>query len=257
MTGFSADWLALRAKADLRARDAKLAAELSAHFAGRAGLTVLDLGAGTGNNMRATAPLLPMPQHWRLADSDAGLLAEAAAPEGVTCAAVQCDLADGIAPLLDPLPDLVTASALFDLAGEEWIETQVAEIARHRLPVYAVLSCTGVECWKPPYPDDDLAFACFHADQLRDKGLGRALGPSGGLSLAHHLSLADYRVELGESDWVLKGHRDRDMIAALAESTAAAIRPAMGAKADAWLAARRGASRVRVGHIDILALPPE
>lgn len=256
MTGFSADWLKLRAGADARSRDPGLGARLSAHFAGRDGLTVLDLGAGTGNNMGATAPLLPYPQHWRLADADAGLLARAAPPEGVSCTPVACDLASGIAPLLAPLPDLVTASALFDLAGADWIAALVAEIARHRLPVYAVLSYNGQETWAPPHPDDDLAFALFHADQGRAKGLGPALGPSGANVLADCLDKAGYRVSLAASDWVLTAPEDGALIAALAQSSAEAIRPAMGTKTDAWLAARRGASQVRVGHWDVLAFPP-
>ncbi len=58
MSGFSADWLALRAGADARARDTGLAERLKSHFAGRSALRVLDLGTGTGANLRATAPLI-------------------------------------------------------------------------------------------------------------------------------------------------------------------------------------------------------
>ena len=38
-------------------------------------MRVLDLGAGTGANLRATAPLIEAPQHWVLADNDVELLA--------------------------------------------------------------------------------------------------------------------------------------------------------------------------------------
>ena len=256
MTGFAADWLALRAAADARSRDPGLAARLSAHFAGRGNLTVLDLGAGTGNNMRATAPLLARPQHWRLADADAGLLALAAAPENVTCTPVQCDLAAGLTPLLDPLPDLVTASALFDLAGEDWISGLVAGLARHGLPLYAVLTYDGREAWAPPHPRDPAALAAFHADQRRDKGLGPALGPKAPAVLTAALRDAGYRAFEAPSDWRLKAPEDAALIAALAEGSADAIRPALGTDADRWLAARRAATQVWVGHVDILALPP-
>ena len=256
MTGFSADWLKLRAGADARSRNPGLAARLSAHFAGRDGLTLLDLGAGTGNNMRATAPLLPVPQHWRLADADADLLALATPPEGVTCTPVACDLAGGIAPLLAPPPDLVTASALFDLAGADWIAALVAEIARHRLPLYAVLSYNGEETWAPPHPLDGQALAAFHADQRRDKGLGPALGPKAPAFLAAALRKVDYQIYEAPSDWRLRAPEDAEHIAALAEGSADAMRPALGEDAETWLAARRRAAQVRVGHVDILALPP-
>ena len=77
MSGFSADWLALRAGADARARDRDLAARLGRHFADVGEVRVLDLGAGSGANLRATAPLIEASQHWLLADNDAGLLARA------------------------------------------------------------------------------------------------------------------------------------------------------------------------------------
>ncbi len=77
MSGFEADWLALRGDADARARDTGLAARLGAHLAGRGAVRVLDLGAGTGANLRATAALIEAPQHWVLADRDAALLARA------------------------------------------------------------------------------------------------------------------------------------------------------------------------------------
>ncbi|MEM9735465.1 MAG: class I SAM-dependent methyltransferase, partial [Pseudomonadota bacterium] len=113
---FAADWLALRAPADLRARNPDLATRLSAHFAGRAGLRVTDLGSGTGNNLRATAPLLPPGQHWRLVDNDRALLDLAAPPPGVEVTPVETDLADDPAAALGEA-DLVTASAFFDLCG--------------------------------------------------------------------------------------------------------------------------------------------
>src|SRR5690606_22627873 len=90
---FSADWLALRAGADRRARDEGLAARLSAHFAVREGLRVLDLGAGTGAMLAATAPLLPSGQSWRLVDGDAALLARVSPPDGIAVERVVADLA--------------------------------------------------------------------------------------------------------------------------------------------------------------------
>ncbi len=257
MGDFAADWLALRAPADARARNPEVAAALGRAFAGRAGLRVLDLGAGTGANMRGTAPLLAEGQRWHLVDADAGLLARAEAPPGVVASAETADLAGGIEGLLDRVrPDLVAASALFDLAGRDWIARLVAALARRRLPLLAVLSYTGAEDWTPAHPEDGAVHAAFLADQRRDKGLGPALGPEAHGALAGLLREAGHRVIEGPSDWRLAAPADAALIAALAEGVGAAVRPALGPRAEAWAVARRGAVQVRVSHADLLALPP-
>ena len=45
---FSADWLAARRDADLRARNANLAQQLAGHLDGQSETKSLDLGCGTG-----------------------------------------------------------------------------------------------------------------------------------------------------------------------------------------------------------------
>lgn len=217
---------------------------------------MLDLGAGTGNNMRATAPLLPAGQTWRLVDADATLLDRVRAPDSVTCERVVADLSVGIAPLLDPRPDLVTASALLDLAGAAWLASLADALAANRLPFYAVLSYTGREEWSPPHSFDAAVADAFHADQRRDKGLGAALGPDGHTHLVGRLAAAGYRVLEGPSDWQLEAPRDTALIAALADGTARAVAPALGDAASDWAEARRTAGAVSVSHRDLLALPP-
>jgi hypothetical protein len=255
MTGFQASWLALREPADRRARNVTVAAALSAALAGRSGLRILDLGAGSGNNMALTAGLLPMPQHWLLADNDPVLLARAAAPEGATCEGVICDLSANIDALLDAAPDLVTASAFFDLVGAAWIDRFVTRLAERRLPLFAVLSYDGEEQWWPANRLDMAALAAFHADQRRDKGLGASLGPQAHAHLARRLEEAGYTVTEGRSDWLLEQPRDGRLIAALADGSRQAIRPTMGAEADNWAEARLIAERARIGHRDLFALP--
>ncbi|MFZ4711120.1 MAG: methyltransferase domain-containing protein, partial [Zwartia sp.] len=84
MTGFSAEWLALREPADHRARDQALQnticeqLEIVAHAEQRA-VRLIDLGCGSGSNLRALATRLPAQQHWTLVDYDPLLLAAARA----------------------------------------------------------------------------------------------------------------------------------------------------------------------------------
>ena len=70
MNNFSPEWLDLREAADRRARSREIANAVSARFALRDELRIVDLGSGTGANLRATASLLPNRQAWTLVDND-------------------------------------------------------------------------------------------------------------------------------------------------------------------------------------------
>lgn len=254
---FSADWLSLRRPADLRARDAGLATALAEWAAARRGpLAVLDLGAGTGANMAATSALLGAEQHWRLVDNDARLLARASAPAGATCEAVVADLAKPLAPLFDPAPDLVTASAFFDLCGAALIDRLIEQIVSSKAAFYTVLTYDGRETWSPPHPSDQAVLAAFHADQQTDKGLGAALGPQATAYLETRFTAAGYTVRTASSDWQLAHPDDADLIGALAAGSAAATEPRLGQEAADWGTARAKAGDVMIGHLDMIALPP-
>ena len=55
MSDFSAAWLDLREPVDHRSRNRKLERALAKHFDGWRPITVVDLGCGTGSNLRAIA----------------------------------------------------------------------------------------------------------------------------------------------------------------------------------------------------------
>ena len=74
---FSPEWLALREPADHAAVNAHLRDSLRAHFSGRDLVRVVDLGCGTGSNLRGTWPVLAANQSWTLVDHDPKLLAAA------------------------------------------------------------------------------------------------------------------------------------------------------------------------------------
>ena len=255
---FSADWLALRADADRLARNAGLAADLAAWAEGREDLRVLDLGSGTGANLAALASLLPAAQHWVLADSDADLLGQVTPPEGIDVEQRVTDLGSGLGTLFQPAPDLVTASAFFDLCGAGFVDDLVARTGRAGAAFHTVLSYDGREDWSPPHPLDEAVLAAFHADQARDKGLGPALGPKATDYLARAFEAAGYRVTTGASDWQLSAVQDAALIAALARGSADAVAPVLGTEtAQAWHTARARAERIMIGHQDLLALPPD
>ncbi|MEM7189927.1 MAG: SAM-dependent methyltransferase [Pseudomonadota bacterium] len=262
---FSADWLALRQVADDRARSADLTRTLALELAKRPGpLRILDLGAGTGANMRALAPQLAGPQHWVLADNDPALLGKVSSPAGPTGTPLPSveveqrivDLASDLSSLFDPAPDLVTASAFFDLCGRAIADEVVSRTAAAGAVFHTVLTYDGHETWTPGHQHDADVLSAFHEDQQRDKGLGPALGPDATAHLSNAFQAAGYAVRTASSDWDLQAPGDAGMIVAMAEGHAAVARSAIGAAADDWQAAQSRTQRWVVGHQDLLALPP-
>ena len=260
MSGFSADWLALREGADHAARNADVARVAAALLAGENPARIIDLGSGTGSNFRGFSPLIAAPQAWTLADYDARLLSaarEKIAPQPrVKIDYVQTDLMHDIETLLAQPCDLVTAAAFFDLASETWITRFCAALAARRLPLYGVLTYDGEETWRPPHALDAKILAAFTAHQATDKGFGPAAGPRAHAVLRRALEGHGYVVREGASPWRLTA-RDRELMRQLAEGIAQAARESglvSEHEAETWRAARTGAEACEIGHWDLLAV---
>jgi len=267
MSGFSADWLALREPADHASINAGLRRVLREHFSGRQELTILDLGSGTGSNMRGLAPdLPPRRQNWHLVDYDTALLSRAemnhppASGRDLNIQTHNHDLSSGdLGSLLDGA-GLVTASALFDLISAAFIKVLVCRIAAARVPFYTVLTYDGVAAWLPEHPVDRQMRELFNRHQQSDKGFGPAAGPGATDALAEAFLDHGYRVSRGTSPWVLKQQH-----AALRREVdagwASAVRETgvlPGHTIDDWQASRASTDDAVtiVGHEDLLALPP-
>lgn len=263
MTGFSVDWLTLRAPADARARSAELIAMAADHLRAAGEVRIVDLGAGTGATMRALAPQLPTPQHWTLIDADPALLDAArtwftaADLPDVTLECHLADLARDPAPWTTP-PALVTASALFDLASRRFIGALADRLAADRVPLLAMLTYDGRLATEPEHPDDDAMREAFNRHQHGEKSFGLAAGPDGALILASALTNRGYTVERRDSAWRLEAGRDDALIAATLDGWAAAaaeLYPDSVVPAR-WLEGRRARTdHLLVGHTDVLALP--
>lgn len=264
---FTADWLALREPADHRARDAKLRDEAASFLSGRSHVTIVDLAAGTGSNLRAFAPFVDAAQDWILVDVDASLIA-AAQERSAAWAVLQkparlpnmafrrIDLSVQPGTALDGKIDIVTAAAFFDLVSNDWIATFCDELSRRRLSLYAALTYSGQEIWTPSHPFDGAALAAFHRHQKRDKGFGPAAGPDAAQVLQQCLLARGYRISSGYSPWRL-GQDDRELITALADGAARAIGETGAddpSTVESWRQARRVAT-CEIGHIDLFATP--
>jgi SAM-dependent methyltransferase len=264
MSGFSADWLALREPYDGRARNRDVLESVVAAAAGEE-VAVVDLACGTGSTLRALAPRLPARQDWRLVDNDLSLLARAAAGRaipGIAVIRVPVDLARDLEAALDGRVNLVTASALLDLVSAEWLDRLVVEVAARRLSFYAALTYDGRVTFDPTDPLDAAVIAAVNRHQQTDKGFGPALGPDAAAAAIARFQATDYAVVHGRSDWRLTP-RDHDIQRDMLAGWAGAARE-IGAvslpDAAAWLTRRRdllaaGRSIVTVGHVDIFARP--
>jgi hypothetical protein len=262
MSGFSAQWLALREPYDQAARNGAVLDALADVFAGASGVTVTDFGCGTGSTMRAISPRLPARQSWRLVDNDKALLDAAgkAAPAGASVTTVAVDLACDMEQAFGAC-DLVATSALLDLVSAVWLDRLVAAAGRLSRPVYAALSYDGAVALTPPARHDAIVIDAVNRHQRTDKGFGPALGPDAAQTAPEQFRRAGFAVLQGRSDWRFDVD-DRDIqIEMLAGWARAAGEIGVdSAIIEEWLCERRnhvtaGCSQMRVGHIDFFATP--
>lgn len=266
MSGFSADWLALREPYDRAARSRVALDAVASAFADRVSLSMVDLACGTGSTLRALTQHLPGRQEWRLVDNDLGLLLRAGQTSipGVTITTVPVDLARDLEVALDGPVEMVTTSALLDLVSPAWLERFVVETAARNLPVYAALSYDGRISFEQSDPLDSRIVAAVNRHQRTDKGFGPALGPTAAADAIGRFQRLGYSVVHSPSDWVF-GPDDRSIQLETVAGWASAARDigdmSLGDIAN-WLVRRReaiaaGHSSIRVGHVDFFALPPK
>jgi len=261
MSGFSAEWLALREPADTAARSRALVAFVVSgperavpHWHGR----LIDLGGGTGANIRYLASRLPSPQDWLLVDNDSALLARAPAGVATRCADLNAVVDDGE---LFRGAVLVTASALLDLVSEAWLAKLIARCRAADAAVLFALNYDGRIVCTPPEPEDDEVRQLVNRHQNTDKGFGPALGPDAAARAAALLSAAGYKVKQEQSDWTLEPDTrelQRELVAGWAVA-ASGIAPEGRAAISGWRSRRlahvdAGRSRVVVGHVDLAGI---
>jgi SAM-dependent methyltransferase len=280
VSGFAATWLALREPYDHAARSA----ELATRFATALGASpdLLDLGCGTGSNLRYLAPRIPGAQRWLCIDHDPALLqgAEAASQAwasgqgwpasrnraGLDIARPGGELRVGFAArdlACAGLTDLrgvagLTASALLDLTSAAWLDDLAAWC--RGTPLLAALSFDGRLRFEPAAEADPEICRRFIAHQQTDKGFGPALGPEAAAHLAERLAAAGCLVSVARSDWRLGPDEEALLRATLTGIVAAAREVAEDACLERWATLRgqqqaAGELRLTVGHVDLLALP--
>jgi SAM-dependent methyltransferase len=289
MSSFSTSWLSLREGADHRSRNSVLQGQVLKYLEQignlkDAPLRIIDLGSGTGSNLRALAPLICHDQKWTLIDYDQLLLQ--AAREKLCAWAddtanwktnnqsnndskippvtlvknnyviavhfLQKDLANDLQSVLSEPADLITAAAFFDLVALDWLE-QFCKVLKTSL--YTVLTYNGKEAWQPSDPRDTEILEAFHHHQARDKGFGPAAGPLALNNLELLLKRRGFEVFTGSSPWML-GLNDSALIKELSAGTsnaAAETNFVTHEIAKQWGEQRAKSSRCEIGHDDLFA----
>ena len=263
------EWLALREPADAAARAPDLVKEIRSYLPIDGGVTVHDLGCGTGSMARWLAPQLTGPQHWVMHDRDADLLALAAAnPPNVAShgAPVTVETRPNDITRLDPGEmggaDLITASALLDMMTADELERLVVTCAGAGCPVLITLSVTGHIELAPPDPFDQRVADAFNAHQGRTTGARRPLGPDAVGAAVDGFTRLGVDVLVRPSPWRL-GPEQADLAAEWFTGWLAAaceqrpeLRPLTLSYARRRLAdTASGTLSVTVHHQDLLARP--
>jgi hypothetical protein len=230
-------------------------------------VNVVDLGSGTGSNLRYLTPRIPGRQEWVLVDHDAGLLDRVGEPDGdCTVSTMVLDLADVTSSDLAATigdADLVTASALLDLVSSDWLN-RVATLCQgaHCAALFA-LSYDGTIAWSgEPHPCDELVRSAVNTHQRGEKGLGSALGPDAAPTAEESFQRRGFLTFVARSPWRL-GPDEAQLARALVdgwEGAAVEIRPDEETRIRAWADERREHLKshewgLTVGHLDLLALP--
>jgi hypothetical protein len=288
VTSFSAGWLKLREPVDARSRAGALNAfpdpSLRAAVSVGERISIVDLGAGTGSNLRALAPILGGAQDWLLVEQDESLLgvmpermqAWAGSLGGRFVAAAgawhldgpgfECrvrtmtlNLATQLDRLVVPGRALVTASALLDLVSEAWLGRMLRRCARAGAAVWFALTVDGRCRCRPVDPLDAKVAALFLAHQQTDKGFGPALGPGAAKWVPQLLADLGYLARSETSDWLIgpaEAAFQRSLLQGWFEA-ACEMAPASEPELRPWLERRhawidRGESEMLVGHVDVI-----
>lgn len=284
--GFSEQWLTLREPADHAARSSSLSNELANWSKQHETLNIVELGAGTGSNLRYLMPMLGKNQHWVLIDNDAALLNRL--PEILQpwadehdahlteknnelqidhqnySASVKIQLLN-LALQLDELPmknaNLLTASALLDLTSESWLNQLAGLVVEHHCSCLFALNYDGNIHWQPELDSDDTIKALLNQHQLKNKGFGNALGPEAGNYFASALKQRGRNSEADNSNWIINAQSQALQHAIVDGWAPASLEQdnSQGKLIEHWHGRRReiilqAQSSLTVGHLDVLSL---
>lgn len=262
MSGFSADWLALREPLDLDARNRDVEARF-AETLPRGPARLLDLASGAGSTVAALAPGVARDATWLLTDYDPALLEVAQGRFAETVEVRRIDLQSDLEKLPFDQVDAVTTSAFLDLASESFLKRLARRLAEAQKPFLASLTYDGRATFSPGHGMDDTLLAGLNRHQRTDKGFGAALGPEAAARAVTLFEAEGFQVVQGRSDWDILPASAGFLLEFLGGWHR--VGQELGLDADALAAwwqdrqarIRSGELSMTVGHIDFVAIPAD
>ncbi len=264
MSGFSADWLALREPLDLAARNQEIE-DAFFKVLPTSDVRILDLASGAGSTVAALSRRAASPIHWTLTDYDPDLLAIASKRQFETApaslAVKEVDLSGGLEQLPLAQVDAATTSAFLDLVSEVFLQKLVEAITSAEKPFLASLTYDGRTSFEPSDPLDDRLLNALNTDQQTDKGFGPALGPKAASRAVQLFRDKGYKVLEADSDWKIQANATEFLNEFLTGWARVGAKHGNDqVEIDRWLELRsqqisEHALTMTVGHQDFVALP--
>lgn len=266
----------LKEAAERRSGSGDVKDALTGWFEGRAEISVFDLSAGTGANVRLLAPLLAPDQSWTLYARDAS--EEATARDHLTrWAPAYRDLGGGIEldragqrisitfVRHDPVAAggaLAGPAPMLTVIGDDLMRypaTAIRRLAAALAAARSVILARGIYDGRlklqPHHAADSAMTAALHRELMYDAGHGAACGPLAANELAEQLRLSDTSVIEGSSALHLR-QADGPLIRAVQQRMADAQRKVAKGHdkmIDAWLARPR--TSLEISQTDLIGLP--
>ena len=200
-TGFSTIWLEERFRFDAAARNAQLEHICLKYIDKYPRVNLVDVGAGSGANVRHWAERIPQDQSWTLVEQDGELLAEGLqltaawgkergfeVYEGskgewiFSTSSKKVQVKGVVGSLLDineqvdlTTQHMVMANAVFDLFSVQQFETFARQIQPHSLAFYPTINYAGMG-FEVLHPGDAQMVAWYEGHMERNRPEGRAMG---------------------------------------------------------------------------------
>ena len=283
-------WLAHRFACDAQARHHEIEHKFLAFFEQhQTALKVVDVGSGTGANVRYYFDRIPHTQEWTLIGQSTQLLDEGVnslsafaqendygwqhqsnntfvltdAEKTATIKLVSGSI-EHIEQLADlPQADIVTANAVFDLLSFEQFDALVEKLAQHDVCLLATLNYYETS-FLPFFKEDHRFLRWYHMHMKRPQPMGIAMGPDCSEEMLDLLAQHHMMIEQEGSQWHLKkcdSTMHRYLLHFIEHAIAElSLSPEEKQDFDAWINKKKDLCRQReleiiVDHSDIFAYP--
>lgn len=257
MTKSAVEWLAARELADSRSRSTMLAKAFA--DAVRPDDLIVDLGSGTGTNIRYLERYLSSKQKWLAIDNDSVLLEQASVrlPRDRVTFATR-NLASDLQSVPSGPGVAITASAFLDITSKEWL----VQLAHHCCdsPLLIAMSAASQPIWHPIDEFDEPIRLQLDTHQRADHGFGPSLGIDAVQFLAQQLRDQGCHVTLRPGNWTLDSSDDA-LISLMINGVMRRVQVGPNAlDAHGWQQRRQdqlqsGELRLVLKHMDLLSLP--